>query len=342
LQVCLQNGVTIPRFRRYLVPQEAYHLKFSKYIFLINGLIALLCMLPSLNRAQAECASWQGALRDANGNLMAGAQVELHEAGLGRTFTTVTDANGTFSFAELPAGEYTLRTRWQGRTAAVHDLLKIRQGQHLSFSVQVAASGEVLALQTPAAGTQPKASGGENLSSRQVSELPLNKRDFSQLLLLAAGTMTDTNGSANFTQQFAVNGQRGATAVFAMDGVDMSDPELGGATFTNFNVDAVQEIQSVSGVMSAEFGHGAAGFTNIKTKAGTKLLHGTVFEFVRNSDFDARNFFDRRNLAQPGRIPHFARNEFGFTLGGPVTLPGIYKTRDRTFSSGSIKVSARC
>ena len=74
---------------------------------------------------------------------------------------------------------------------------------------------------------QPKASGGEKLSSREVSELPLNKRDFSQLLLLAAGTMTDTNGSANFTQQFAVNGQRGTTAMFAMDGVDIDRPGIG-------------------------------------------------------------------------------------------------------------------
>ncbi len=86
--------------------------------------------------------------------------------------------------------------------------------------------------------------------------------------------------------------------------------------------------------MPPEIGHGAAGFTNIKTKAGTNLLHGSVFEFVRNSAFDARNFFDRRTLADPGRIPPFARNEFGFTLGGPVTLPGIYRGRDRTFFFG--------
>ena len=170
--------------------------------------------------------------------------------------------------------------------------------------MQVAVAGGWLVLQTAAAGEQPKASGGEKLSSRQVSELPLNKRDFSQLLLLAAGTMTDTNGSANFTQQFAVNGQRGTTAMFAMDGVDTTDPELGGATFSNFNVDAVQEIESLSGVMPPEIGHGAAGFTNIKTKAGTNLLHGSVFEFVRNSAFDARNFFDQRTLAEPR--PHSA------------------------------------
>ena len=115
------------------------------------------------------------------------------------------------------------------------------------------------------------ASGGGHLSSAEVSSLPLNARDFSKLLLLAAGTMTDTNGAANFTQQFAVNGQRGATTVFATDGFDTTDPEMGGATFSNFNVDAIQEVQSSSGVMPAEIGHGAAGFTNVvRSRASTR------------------------------------------------------------------------
>jgi hypothetical protein len=109
--------------------------------------------------------------------------------------------------------------------------------------------------------------------------------------MLAAGTMTDTNGAANFTQQFTVNGLRGTVSVFAMDGADSSDPELGGATFSNFNVDAIQEVQSSSGVMPAEIDRGAAGFTNVITKSGTDQIHGSVFEFVRNAAFDARNFF---------------------------------------------------
>jgi hypothetical protein len=96
-----------------------------------------------------------------------------------------------------------------------------------------------------------QASGGEHLSSSEVSSLPLNARDFSKLLLLAAGTMTDTNGAANFTQQFAVNGQRGSATVFATDGFDTTDPEMGGATFSNFNVDGIQEVQADSGVMQA-------------------------------------------------------------------------------------------
>ena len=284
--------------------------------------------------AQATPASWQGVVRDARGDIMAGAQVELRKTGSDHTLSTSTDAQGAFNFAEVPAGSYAVRVRWHNKTTTSSELLKISPGDHLNSSLQVATAGAGLVLTTSEAAEQPKASGGEKLSSREVSAMPLNKRDFSQLLLLAAGTMTDTNGSANFTQQFAVNGQRGSTAMFAMDGVDTTDPELGGATFSNFNIDAVQEIESFSGVMPAEIGHGAAGFTNIKTKAGTNLLHGSVFEFVRNSDFDARNFFDERSLANPGRIPPFRRNEFGFALGGPVTLPGIYQGRDRTFFFG--------
>src|SRR5262249_31128906 len=145
------------------------------------------------------------------------------------------------------------------------------------------------------AAASSQASGGEHLSSGEVSSLPLNQRDFSKLLLLAAGTMTDTKGAANFTPQFAVNGQRGTASAFAMDAGDTSDPELGGATFSNFNVDAIQEVQSSSGVTAAEIGHGAAGFTNVVTKSGTNFVHGSAFEFLRNAALDARNFFDHSN-----------------------------------------------
>ena len=89
-----------------------------------------------------------------------------------------------------------------------------------------------------------------------------------------------------------------------MDGADISDPEMGGATFTNFNVDAVQEIQSSSGWMPAEIGRGAAGFTNIITRSGSKRLSRSFFEFLRNSAFDARNYFDQP--LHRGARPHSA------------------------------------
>jgi len=119
--------------------------------------------------------------------------------------------------------------------------------------------------------------------------------------------------------------------VFAIDGADTTDPEMGGATFSNFNVDAIQEVQSNSGVLPAEIGHGGASFTNVVTRSGTKDLHGSVFEFVRNAALDARNYFDHVGLDHR-RIPPFIRNEFGATIGGPVTLPGHHN--DRTFFFG--------
>ena len=108
-----------------------------------------------------------------------------------------------------------------------------------------------------------------------------------------------------------------------MDGIYTTDPELGGATFSNFNVDAIQEIQSQSGVMPPEIGDGAAGYTNVITKSGIQPgCTATCLNSCATLRSDARNFFDRRSFASPGRIPPFQRNEFGFTLGGPVNAAG--------------------
>ncbi|MDE3180162.1 MAG: hypothetical protein KGM47_10960, partial [Acidobacteriota bacterium] len=207
-----------------------------------------------------------------------------------------------------------------------------RNGLTLVCALMVLAAcfcgGEARAQNTPTS------SGGEKLTGKEVAKLPLNGRDFGQLLLLASGTMTDTNGAANFTQQYAVNGQRGTTAVFAMDGIDVTDPEQGGATFDNFNIDAIQEIKSQSGWMPPGIGEGAASFTNVITKSGGAQVHGDIFEFLRNSSLDARNFFDRNSTLNPGRLPHFVRNEFGFTNGGPLELPGLYNGRNRTYYFG--------
>jgi hypothetical protein len=296
----------------------------------IRSFSVLLVLLGSsaLWADEGPARSWGGVLRTQAGSALAGATVQLNSAQA--TVRAKTGAQGEFRFTGLPPGRYTLRVEWGAHRAELAQSIDLFQD---AASINLSLSADYVLSVDPPAEQTPK-TGGEQLSSRAVSELPLNKRDFSQLLLLAAGTMTDSNGATNFTQQFAINGQRGVGAVFAMDGADISDPEMGGATFTNFNVDAVQEIQSSSGWMPAEVGRGAAGFTNIVTRSGLDNYHGSVFEFVRNSAFDARNFFDRRSIANPGRIPPFRRNEFGFTTGGPVVIPGIYDGRGKTYFFG--------
>jgi hypothetical protein len=248
-----------------------------------------------------------------------------------REYSATTSTTGQFAFTAVAAGNYTLTVSVAGKIWTAAAPVIIKDGAALASGLQFSAQGQELLLIASLTTASPQASGGERLSTGEVSSLPLNERDFSRLLLLAAGTMTDTNGAANFTQQFAVNGQRGSAAVFAIDGADTTDPELGGATFSNFNVDAIQEVQSNSGVMPADTGHGAAGFTNVVTKSGGNQVHGSLFEFVRNAAFDARNFFDHKSDLSTRRLPPFSRNEFGLTNGGPVVLPRTYDGRDKTF-----------
>ncbi|HEV2485173.1 MAG TPA: TonB-dependent receptor [Terracidiphilus sp.] len=289
--------------------------------------LALAVLLSFTARAQAQQRAqsvWQGVLRDAASAPIPGAKVRL--AGNGAAVEAVTGADGAFKLTPLPVGQYRLTVQAKGRRVNYAQPIDIEPAAP-SVALTLSDRGELIV----AVIQSQSATGGEELSSQAVSELPLNKRDFSTLLLLAAGTMTDANGATNFTAQFAINGQRGVEAVFAMDGADISDPEMGGATFSNFNVDAVEQIQSSSGWMPAEIGRGAAGFTNIITRSGASGFHGSFFEFVRNSAFDARNYFDHATLAYPGRIPPFRRNEFGFTNGGPVFIPHLYDGRSRTF-----------
>src|SRR6266853_3142367 len=285
--------------------------------------------VPFLHCSPAD--SWKGALRDAAGNPLGMATVKLVSADSKREYSAATSASGQFAFAGVAAGDYTLTVSAAGKIWTAENRVSIKDQGARTSDLQLTQQGQEFRVVIIENAALPQASGGEHLSTGEVSSLPLNERDFSRLLLLAAGTMTDTNGAANFTQQFAVNGQRGSAAVFAIDGADTTDPELGGATFSNFNVDAIQEVQSSSGVMPADTGHGASGFTNVITKSGSSQVHGSRFEFVRNAAFDARNFFDHKSDLDTWRLPPFARNEFGVTNGGPVFVPHIYDGRGKTF-----------
>ena len=277
-------------------------------------------------------ASWSGVLRDNSGAPIAGVTVLLSDASGKVAFSAKTKDSGEFAFLAITPATYKVAVVTQQGLYQAAQSLVVTEGAALSTNLQLSVADATLVLGQGQATSASQGSGGEHLSRSEVSSLPLNSRDFSKLLLLAAGTMTDTNGAANFTQQFAVNGQRGVTSVFAMDSADTTDPEMGGATFSTFNVDAIQEVQSSSGVMLPEIGHGAASFTNVVTKSGTNAFHGSLFEFFRNAALDARNYFDHVEL-NGRRIPPFNRNEFGGTVGGPVVLPG-YDGRNHTYFFG--------
>ena len=305
-----------------------------KVIRVAERVVALGMMVAVSLSAQQNAPStttWTGVVRTTTGQPLVGARVTVYSP-YEKQQTAVTGANGQFGISSLASGPHTVIVQLSGQGSTAPAVLDIT-GASVVLTVSDQNTLSIALNPHAPSGVSNAASGpgGEKLSSEKVNELPLNGRDFSTLLLLAAGTMTDVNGQTNFTQQFAINGQRGVEAVFAMDGADVSDPEMGGSTFTNFNVDAIQELQSTSGWVPADIGRGAAGFTNIVTRSGKSGFHGSLFEFLRNSALDARNYFDHPSIAEPGRIPPFRRNEFGFTNGGPIVLPDLYDGRGRTF-----------
>jgi len=189
-------------------------------------LVILQILLPSLaglslaqplqaQQPLRENAGWRGELHNAAGKPLSGATIELMAAG--RTATAVTQADGSFSFHQLQPLHYKLVATVDGHRIASTQSVDLTT---LQADALLTLTGKGMLPLEPLA-SQQETTGGVDLSSKAVSQLPLNKRDFSQLLLLAAGTMTDANGATNFTQQFAINGQRGVEATFAMDGADI-------------------------------------------------------------------------------------------------------------------------
>ena len=238
-----------------------------------KSVIAITCALTasfSVASAQLPALAWRGVLQDHYAQALAGAQITLSAHGDSQTVTTAPDE--TFSFPTLVADTYALSVRVDNVVHMSAIVIRIPAATALVALTLTDGGAVTVGVEQEAA---PQA--GEPPSNKAVSEIPLNKRDFSQILLLAAGTSSDSSGAANFTQQFAINGQRGVEATFALDGADISDPEIGGGTFTNFNVDAILELQSLSGAMPAEVGRGASGFTNILSRSGSDSTHGSVF-----------------------------------------------------------------
>lgn len=274
---------------------------------------------PAFERiTRAECSPlhWHGVLRNAGQVPVPKATIYLKSRN-GVIGEAITGADGRFEVKDVPSGSYGLSVEVNHRTVLSSESVSIAA---TTPSVVLTLSEEGV-LSVALLAEQRSRAGSEELSSQTVSELPLNKRDFSQLLLLAAGTMTDANGATNFTQQFAINGQRGVEAVFAMDRADISDAEMGGSTFSNFNVDAVEEIRSTSGWMPAEIGRGAAGFTNIITRSGA-----AAFTDQSSSLCGTRpSMLATTSTTHPPRIRRGFHRSDAMSLGSPTVVRYGYR-----------------
>ena len=289
--------------------------------------LGLWASLATASFAQGE-ASIQGTVSDSSGGAVPGVAIRIKNLETWAQRSLVTDEAGRFDVAALPVGRYEIRAEKTGFRSEQKTGISVVVGQRETVDLvlqvgDVRQTVQVEAAPTVVAITTEDVSGF--VGERQVKELPLNGRSYDQLITLNPGVVNYTSqraggiGTSNSVvgNMFAASGRRPQENLYLLNGVEFtSASEInntpGGVSGQLLGVDAVREFSVVKDTYGAEYGKRPGAQVNIVTASGTNEFHGNVYEFLRNSALDARNFFD------PGNIPAFRRNVFGGSLGGPI------------------------
>jgi Carboxypeptidase regulatory-like domain len=299
-------------------------------------LIALFALVSgATGAAMAQTATGQitGVVKDANGAVMAKARVKVSSALTGLTRETTTNEEGIYVFPLLPVSVYSVTVEQQGFRAARKANISINVDQivRADFDLTIGDVSAVVEVESGAVALDSEtASIGQIVSQRQVNDLPLNGRNFLQLLFIGAGAV-QTDGEQGTMRQGAgnaisINGSRPTSNNYLLDGTSNTDTALGTPAVI-LSVDAIQEFKEQTATYSAEYGF-SANQVNIVSKTGTNNLHGTAFWFGRNDALDANDYFN--NLAGSPKSK-LRQNQFGFVAGGPVWVPKLYNGRDKSF-----------
>ena len=304
-----------------------------RFVVTLIALFALAFGATGAAMAQTATGQITGVVRDANGAVLAKAKVKVNSALTGITRETITNEEGSYVFPLLPAGVYSVTVEQQGFRAAKKANVSINVDQivRADFDLTVGEVSAIVEVESGAVALDTEtASIGQVVSQRQVTQLPLNGRNFLQLLSLNGGTV-ETNGEQGTMRQGAgnaisINGARPTSNNYLLDGTSNTDTALG-TPAAILSVDAIQEFKEQTGTYSAEYGF-SANQVNIVSKRGTNDLHGTVFWFGRNDALDANNFFNNRNGQEKTKL---RQNQYGFVAGGPVRIPKLYDGRNKSF-----------
>lgn len=295
--------------------------------------------------AQVSTGTIVGTVRDANG-VIPGAAVTIREVTRGTVNTYQTDETGSYTAPFLVPGTYAVEVNVQGFNKWVREgvVLHVNQRARVDATLEVGTIAELTTVIASAPLLRTDSSEvGTVIEERAIKELPLNGRNFATLVYLTPGITPgqaneNLSGASTFNPRGASNfnalGHQANANAWLIDGIDNNEYTFNTVIIAP-SVEQVREFKVLSGVFSAEFGRGA-GVVSVATKSGSNTLHGTVFEYVRNDAFDARNFFVRKVEVPGGGLqvdpkPPLDRHQFGGAVGGAVVIPGFYDGHNRTF-----------
>lgn len=307
-------------------------LKLNRFCYVL----VLLFLVSVSAFAQFEAGSVSGVVQDPNGAIVPNVNVEIKSLSTNVTRTTISNASGEWTFVALQPGQYAVTLKKSGFSNEVRSF-ELSVGQSLTLNVTMTVGKAIETVTVNASGEMLETSSsdmGNVRSTQQVVDLPLNSRNFTQLVQLAPGVYNHGNGTnstnGGYTEGRGTNGANidgnpSDLGEFMFDGISSNDVDTNVLVFFP-PVDAIQEFNVQTNAAPAAYG-GAPTIINATFRSGTNDLHGALYEFLRNSAFDAKNYFD--SPTKP--IPPFHLNQFGANLSGPVVVPHIFNGKDKLF-----------
>ncbi len=317
--------------------------------------LALLVFFTSTAFSQEVSARISGQVTDANGALVSNAVVTLTNSRTGEVRTVQTDDSGNYTVTQVQPGTYDLSVKVTGFKEYLSKGLEISVNDHKTINVALepGAISETITVVSETPLLQTTSTVGDVVENRRVVELPLNNRNFMQLMNLVPGVTSDGTSEIGIgltnTVNFSINGTRRNAINFLVDGVSNTDVGSSITLLSIPTVDSIQEFRVITSVPTAEFGKSGGGVVNLVTRGGGKEFHGTLYEFLRNDRLNANSFFNNANgsfgpndqqvrlglnVAGEARTPRpkLRYNNFGYLVSGPVVIPGLYNTdREKTF-----------
>jgi hypothetical protein len=300
-----------------------------RQVSLLSALVLLAGLGCTKLNAQATAAI-SGTVTDMSGAVIADAMVQAKNVGTGATQTTVSDGQGRFRFPDLAIGSYEVSASKTGFQTEVRRGITLTVGSNpvVDFSLMVGAAQQTVTVEAAVSQVETQTTAvGALVESKQVRDLPLNGRNFTQLLVLAPGVTQIPLGAPGAGSTFYGNGQKYSIAgsrpsgqAYLLDDQDMvnfwnNGPGAGGLG-TALGVEAIAEFQTLTNTYSAQFG-GNGAVINASSRSGTNDFHGSAFEFLRNDKLETRNFFDLTT-------PAFRQNQFGGSIGGPIKKDKLF------------------
>ena len=313
---------------------QGFGKRIGAYVCLVF-LVVLFCAAHA--QGQAETATISGTATDPSGGAVAGAKVEATNVGTNVVASTVTDSAGRYTLPALPVGAYNVQASSAGFKTVVHPNVVLAVGGSVvvDFSLPIGQITQTVNVESDVSRVETTTSEVSTLiSPEQMRDLPLNGRNFEQLLTLAPGVSTVgaatnvvTGRLYGMQDNYSVSGSRPTGQMFLLDNTDIRDFwEHGtgsGYSGTSLGVEAIGEFQILANTYTAQFaGNGAV--VNATSRSGTNDLHGGAYEFFRNNVLDARDIVDTNKEGFPTGPPPFRRNQFGVDLGGPIKKDKLF------------------